>query len=249
MLYCAPAALLLKPSLWRDRPLPSSSGGSSYPFSSVPPGEVVVSSAFLWRPEPLGPGQHYCMVAQVSTPETPNPIPTDDQLPDFVKWVRENAGIAWRNVHMVKLDTARTVRLRFGNPDPRPRRFVISARWEDVPEGTTVGMVCADPGPDGPIRCLGTAGKDTAVTYLGTLPARFDGTLDVTITPPAGKPLPKEANVIVSFSVVPDGDAALAAYAEPAEVVGVPAAALTRAGGGETPDLTFLGNFRVVLTP
>ncbi len=209
-LYYAPSALLLRPSIWINNVIPNANGTSSARIVSAPRNTVAVGdSPFYWQPAPLPPGQgHYCLIAQVVTAADPNPIPSDSNLLDFARWVAEHPGIAWRNVSVVSSIPAPTFSEFVGIENPSEQAlFVVAARCVEIPDNTSVSLVCPTSGPVPPINYTGVVGpenqtaerpKTNVLATTSTLPEHFESKLQVTATVPNGVRPPVGAAITVS---------------------------------------------------
>jgi hypothetical protein len=235
-LYYAPSSLLLVPSVWQNNVIPNANGSSHANLGPSPANAVAVNdSPFYWQPPPLSPNQgHYCLISQVITTQDPNPIPSGDDLKDFAKWVADHPGIAWRNVTVVTSQPAPTFSgfQGFQNPQPNQGLFVVSATCIDIPDTTTISLVCPTTGPIPPVNYSGTVGpsnqtksnpKTNVLATTTTLPATFSSMIQLTATVPQGTPVPGTADITLSYYLATQPTDDVADIAIAPEAVGLSA--------------------------
>lgn len=220
-LYYAPSSLLLAPANWINNTIPNANGSNVARITSAPTQSVAVGdSPFYWQPTPLPPQLgHYCLISQVVTTQDPNPIPSGSNLVDFARWVADHPGIAWRNVAVVSNLPAPSFSGFQGieNTQQDPALFAIAATCTDIPDGTTVGLVCPMSGPIPPINLSATVGpanqtktnpKTNVIATTSTLPGSFKSVVQLTATLPSGVTPPPDADITVSnfIATTPQAD-------------------------------------------
>jgi hypothetical protein len=93
--YWSPPATLVTPSLWHRI--------GTVALPTIPVGDVLtVSSVINWPAAEIPGAGHYCFVAVAGNDR--DPAPTPDSLRDwdtFVRFVRANNNVAWRNFNVV----------------------------------------------------------------------------------------------------------------------------------------------------
>jgi hypothetical protein len=111
-LYYVPAQVINWPSEWAKNQLLTDqvdSQGQNLPYlalSAQTSGEIVVGQGvFQWIPQPPPPGSdHYCLISQITTASTPNPIlgqTTPMTYEDMATIVANDLGFGWRNVVLI----------------------------------------------------------------------------------------------------------------------------------------------------
>lgn len=183
-LYWVDSTILQDPSRWH--PLKTQDGNDHVTVSANNLGDIFVGSQpFIW--EPPQRGSHYCLVARIETDFFANPLPPGT-ISDIFKWIAAQPAVGWHNVDTTLLATAGTKELvlTYGNTDPQPNLFLISAVASNLPEGTTLRLRSKE----------GNVSFDTGeVTMTGPhqeahidvkLPGNYSGTLSVLMTTPVG---------------------------------------------------------------
>jgi hypothetical protein len=219
-LFYAPSSLLLVPSKWSNNRIQNSNGTNYANVTAAATNTVAVDdSPFHWQPPPLKPSEgHYCLISQVITSQDPDPIPTGDNLKDFARWVAEKPGIAWRNVTVVTTMPSPSYSSFTGieNPEATPRLFVVGATCTDIPDNTTVSMVCPTEGPKPPLSVSAVVGpaneisknpKTNVISVSSTLPGKFKSQVQLTANMPTGVKPPPDSEITISCYVAnPSGD-------------------------------------------
>jgi hypothetical protein len=111
-LYYVPAQVINWPSEWAGNQLLTdqvNSQGQNLPYLALnaqTTGQIVVGGGvFQWIPQPPPPGSdHYCLISQITTANTPNPIPgqsTPMTYEDMATIVANDLGFGWRNVVLI----------------------------------------------------------------------------------------------------------------------------------------------------
>lgn len=215
-LYYAPSSLLLTPANWINNRISNFNNTMVANLSASATNQVVVGDApFYWQPAPLAPNMgHYCLIAQVVTPHTPNPIPSGDNLENFALWVANHPGIAWRNVTVVTSmpSPSYTGFQGIQNPQSTSVLSTLTVRCVNIPDNTNVQLVCPVTGPQPPISINGTVGpanriqdpqfpndKINIFSAVALLPANFQAQVQLTINVPQGQTLPTNASATVSY--------------------------------------------------
>jgi hypothetical protein len=240
-LFYAASSLLLIPSRWENNLIPNANGTNYANVSAVPTNTVAVGdSPFHWQPQPLQPSEgHYCLISRVVTTQDPNPIPSGDNLLDFARWVAERPGIAWRNVSVVTTLPAPTFSSFTGieNPEETSRLFAVAAICTDIPDNTTVSLVCPTEGPKPPLSLSGVVGpsnevsknpKKNVISVSTTLPKLFKSQLQLTANLPSGtKPMP-DSEITISYFVATEASDDVADIAVDPGLVGLTPADVDR---------------------
>jgi serine protease len=138
--YWSPPATLVTPDLWTLV--------DSVTIPNVPDGDILtVSDAITWPSAAIPAEGHYCFVGLVGTTNEPPPDPAEFvDFDNFMRFIRENNNVTWRNFNVVNNDPAASggdpanfVALPFlapGAPDKaRPMRLEIVAK---LPRGARV---------------------------------------------------------------------------------------------------------------
>lgn len=217
-LYYAPSSLLLVPSKWSNNHIQNSNGTNFANVAAAATNTIAVCDApFHWQPPPLQPSEgHYCLVSQVITTQDPDPIPSGDNLRDFSRWVAEKPGIAWRNVSVVTSMPSPSFSSFTGieNPETTPGLFVVAATCTDIPDNTTLSMVCPTTGPKPPLAVSATVGpaneisnnpKTNVISVSSTLPATFKSQVQLTANLPTGVKPPPDSEITISYYLATRG--------------------------------------------
>lgn len=192
-LYYCPQNLFLFPSLWAKHQLSTSSGKPSVTVEAAASGDVIVTpEAFTYIPESQ---IHSCLVARVSTPTNPNPVPPDgtfttfDQLGQFIV---NNPNWGWRNVVLVEKDIptfTNTFEIDTTCLTPGTNgQFLIGISYNNLSVGSQLAFSAGTPIPSGPDQGKIIQMVQTAVTQpdgsLGTayltIPAGYKTTVQYT---------------------------------------------------------------------
>ncbi|MEQ8449438.1 MAG: hypothetical protein RIB97_07095 [Nitratireductor sp.] len=206
-LYWVKSSLLSQPSEWRNNKVPTATPGQNYSnVSASQANQIVVGeSAFQWSVPAPPTGYHYCLVSQVVTAANPNPIPDDfNSTGGFVGWVVDNPGIAWRNVSVLSNASPPSyqVTTAFQNLDDTEELYAFTVEARNLPQGTTVSLVCSETGPNPPINSSGTVTQQNP-WYLYTensLPAHFSSGLVTTVRLPSGQSWPPDATIDITYN-------------------------------------------------
>lgn len=194
-LYYLEASLALRPDKWRKNVIRSSNNFEFVRLPKVGPGKVsVADEPFAWIP-PAEPG-HYCLIAQVVTEKTPNPITDKTDIREFALWVANHPGIAWRNVLFVDMHkNDEEYAIRVVNPSADPLWVPLKGECIRMPDGTKVSMRIPAHGPMPPVNreiVVGPANlekpdpKTNIIDAQTTLPGNFMGTMHVRVEFPKG---------------------------------------------------------------
>ncbi|GAB1316934.1 Peptidase S8/S53 domain-containing protein [Madurella fahalii] len=136
--YWSEPATLVTPNLWHEI------GTVSMP--PIPTGDILTVSPRLEWPASAVPGTgHYCFVAVAGAAADPAPA-LPSTFPDFVKFVRENNNVAWRNFNVVSGPPQNTTAsgkafhkfpVNVPGAFDEPRRFALKA-VSSLPQGSKV---------------------------------------------------------------------------------------------------------------
>lgn len=141
-LYWAPGNLLVQPSVWKNQLIMNN---NTFPYASLDATsyEQVVpgDQPFTFAVED-SMGSHFCFVATVTTPRSPDPIPATDfpSWQGFVDWVAENPNVAWHNVDVVSTLPAQgyLASLEFENPDSTDQMYGFQCSYGNLPSGSVL---------------------------------------------------------------------------------------------------------------
>lgn len=97
--YWSRPATLVRPDLWTKI---NTSGPASVPVSST---SMTVLPKITWPSSQIPAPGHYCFVATIGCPADPDPVPDQMALTlvdfdDYVRLIRSNNNIAWRNFNV-----------------------------------------------------------------------------------------------------------------------------------------------------
>jgi hypothetical protein len=245
-LYWSLPSMLMTPSRWSPNMIANQNGTNHANLVAAATGVAVVGDApFLWSPE-NPPEDHFCLISQVVTQFQPDTIPADDALENFVEWVRDHPGVAWRNTTTVgvKPGTGLDLTVSFGNPESIALDYLLAVDCTGLPLGTTVTVSCPVSGPQPPINSTTTISQEPEQTILvpSQLPPSFNAVLVITVLPPAGTELPEKMTVIPRNMLQDPPQPALAAKAVAPAALGLDAAATDGT-------LLYLGDYVFVLVP
>jgi C1A family cysteine protease len=182
-LYYTPASLILWPNQWCNNKLSTSVPGRNYAnIAATTTSQITVGDVpFLWNPQPLPGGNHYCMISQVVTPTDPNPIPTSfSTMDDFVNYIYSHPNIGWRNVTMVNANDAPNIQVPVNFSFTDAVQMYITVDLENVPVGASVSLDAGTPGPTPLIqinKTRATATPSFVVGIMSNVPANYSSTL------------------------------------------------------------------------
>ena len=93
-LYYAFDNQLDDPDAWKENIIQTASGTDYIEVTATAAGAIAVTAEpFVWSPPALPAGQHYNLIARVSTVRNPNEIPTT--IASFTSYVANDGGIGW----------------------------------------------------------------------------------------------------------------------------------------------------------
>jgi hypothetical protein len=239
-LYYTSSSVLLTPAQWMNNIIKNASGQSAISIvdangnPSLAANAIGVgSSAFSFIAPPVPQGFHYCLIAQVVTSAHPNPIPSGSfaNTAAFIKWVVDNPGTSWRNVNIVPATLpAYQQGANFTNLDAAAEQYMFIVSGCYWPINTSVNIQCTAVGfnfnytqPFGAPPSTCTPSNQQNVTTIQTVPALFSGAVMITVTPPAGQPVPSNATLQFVFAkyTTSASDSILRKHAVPASSFGV----------------------------
>lgn len=144
-LYYCRSSLLMYPGQWKNNRIPTASNktcavGVAKEYGSL----AVPDEPFVWKPEELPFGEHYCLIGRIVTPDHPNPVPDIDKIDDFARFIAGNPGYAWRNVTIVKSDISDLTEIIYYQHGQQAGEiyFLVDAD-ENAPVGASFTLSCA----------------------------------------------------------------------------------------------------------
>ncbi|MBI2684668.1 MAG: hypothetical protein HYX27_00015 [Acidobacteria bacterium] len=214
-LFYAKSSLLMTPNQWTG--VQTAGGSSSVNFvnqsnnPNLNPNDIALGQqAFLLTNLPPVQGDHYCMVAIVTTPNNNPTIPTSfPSNAAFSVWVQNNPAIGWRNISVVPSgQVLYSSTLQFGNLNATDGSFlftITAPKGHNFAANTTVKIVSTD--TRCPINWQGTlpppdSNGNQIIAFENSIPAGFQGTLTATATSPSSQPFPPGAQLSVSFAQI-----------------------------------------------
>jgi hypothetical protein len=231
-LYYCPQNLFLFPSLWTSNQLKTSSGKDNVAVSAAKNGDVaVVGEPFTFLPTS---DVHSCLIARVTTPTNPNPLPNDGDFQDFNalgQYVMNHPNVGWRNVVLVSANIPTFTNYFTIDTTPMAPNsnglFLIGISYSNLTVGSQLAFSAGTPIPSGP-----DAGK--VIQLVQTAVTQSDGSLGTSyLTIPAGwktqvsfsywAQTPIRAGWKVQFYaiLVTDGTSPLFEHASPIHQLGV----------------------------
>ncbi|HBU99750.1 MAG TPA: hypothetical protein DEF21_17865 [Thalassospira lucentensis] len=184
-LYYTKATLLLLPETWQRNIIPPQDPEQTpFMIASENGQHLYAQNPFKWLPEEIGEGDHYCLIARVTTEEAPNPVPREKFANSgaFTDWIRNNPGMAWRNVTLVSgppsIEQAFT--FEFGNADPVEEKHQIQGISENFSPGTRIHFSCEAAGVNPPINTSHTIVDPENDTW--NIPVTLEGELTAPLT-------------------------------------------------------------------
>ncbi|MEO6700314.1 MAG: hypothetical protein ABI140_16550 [Jatrophihabitantaceae bacterium] len=139
-LYWAPGNLLVQPSQWRNNMIVNNNTFPYAALSATSTDQVVPGDQPFNFVASKDSGAHFCFVATVTTPHTPDPIPATDftSWDGFVDWVAQNPSVAWHNVDVVSSLPAQgyLASLAFENPDNADQMYAFQCTYSNLPAGS-----------------------------------------------------------------------------------------------------------------
>jgi hypothetical protein len=200
-LYWSKSSLVMTPTTWTGQGLQTAAEATTVPLTSIAGAGIAVGGVpFVWN-APTNEAYSYCLIATLSTTE--HPVSTT--LPHntwngFVSWVRNNPNVAWRNLHIVNnLPDPNYARLYVvQNTTSQDAVMAFSTALTNFPVGTEVTQVCA---PLNINKTSTTTSTNTTIVSSASVPTGFDGSLQVTVTLPAGGTWPSNGTVVTTSYV------------------------------------------------
>lgn len=233
-LYYCPQNLFLFPSLWKNQQLKTSSGKSTQTLSFAKTNDVaVVGEGFTYTPQT---DEHSCMIAQVSTPTNPNPLPADgtiQTMDQMASYIVNHPNMGWRNVRLVQRDVPTvintfeldTTSLAAGTM----ATCLFGVSYQNLTVGSQIAFSTGTPIPSGPDQGKLIQLTQTPVTMtsgsLGTsyltIPAGYKTTVSISYF--AQTPVLSNWNVrFYAIYIVQPSNALLADHATPIHEMGIP---------------------------
>jgi hypothetical protein len=230
-LYYSPARLLQWPNTvdkvegWATRPLRTGDHREYQEVAIAGKSRFVTPDAFEWVPKSL-PGDHYCLVARVSTDKYPNPIPEDlEKIDDFALYISKHPDLGWRNVDLLEPKDNAWVSTQEYNQGVQGAEMVISLFVTNGRKGDYLTAVSSVDGPNPPIdmRLNLVGSKDKEQVNLRTfVPDKYRTNIVVTYVAASGQPIPDNLGIVIDplrVGIRPDSE--LAPYAKPLRSLGI----------------------------
>lgn len=243
-LYYSPSNLLMAPGLWSQNALNTQNGAGFGNVTAAQTGAYAVGdSPFIWVPQPPPNNQHFCLVSRLVTTAHPNPIPTDVSTYDqFVSYIANNPGTAWRNVTFVGTppDWSKTWPMT-GLASQALLYFQVQCT--NVPIGSQIGFASGDPGANPPINLQPTTVSTNPNFSAGiwtTVDANWKGNITVNwFSNGHGNWGPNASIVLQSFYTPPGGAKnlhhSIAHHFKPSTYYGIHEEPASLAGSGPIP--------------
>lgn len=213
-LYYSRASLLLNPASWVNNII-YPAGSNVLMTATANDQRLLGSEPFVWMPPGIT-GDHYCLIAQVVTPDMPNPIPADfSKTGSFAAWVLNNPAIAWRNI-VVETNLTQpssTYSFLLQNIDTAAENYSVIGACVNYPKGTAISFACPAAGVTPPINVSLTvpqSGGSFQLPALAKLAPSLMAEMIVTIVPPVvnGQPvaIPTNAKLKIAFNRAKSGN-------------------------------------------
>lgn len=243
-LYYSPSNLLMAPGLWSTNVLNTQNGAGYGVVSIKNTGDFGVGDLpFVWVPSPPPNNTHYCMVARLVTDQHPNPIPTNvATFNDFVSYIANNPGTAWRNVAFVGTapDWSNVVPVTSLSADAQ---LYFQVQCTNVPIGSQVAFACPDPGTSPMINLQPTTistNPNFSAGMWATVPANWTGRITLNWFSKGKTSFGPGASITLKCFYSPPGgagalEASLVQHFRPAAYFGIQDQPPGRSGVGPTP--------------
>lgn len=178
---------------------------------TIPPNSVMVApEPAVWSPLQLPDAGHYCLIAQITWNGFAG-ITNTTTFPNVNAWwqyCKNNNTLAQRNIDVVKAqpNVVQEWNLDLLNPDPSPIFYSIFAACT-VPINSIVTLYCSSPDLNPPISTgpVNITVNNQNVTSASTIPANFQGTLQVIFQPPANSDDGVYTIVVTQYIATGDG--------------------------------------------
>jgi len=206
-LFYTPASLIMWPQQWVKNTIKTEQGADTVEFGNTTFGEIVTGSEpFSWDPPPLAnSGDHYCLISRVATTGHPDPVPTSfSTIQDFINWVANNPGVAWRNVVLVNPGGAPQIQVRVALTVTNAVDLYICLTGEGV-TGSSAACACGVEGPD-PVIAINRTEFTQEGEIIGmttSVPANFTGPLTVSWWNNGTKPADGSSVMVEAFYIPP----------------------------------------------
>ncbi|KMN36459.1 hypothetical protein VI26_06315 [Chromobacterium sp. LK1] len=194
-LYYCPQNLFLFPSLWSQNQLKTSSHQDYVQVVANDVNEVTVTpEPFTFLPTSE---THSCLIARVSTPNHPNPLPQDGEIgtmAQLANYIASHPNMGWRNVALVNKGipsytnyfTLDTTCLKPGTE----YLFLVGLSYKGLTPGSILAFSSGTPIPSGPDKGVVIQHPPTPVdqadgsfgTRYLTIPAGFKTSVSFTYT-------------------------------------------------------------------
>lgn len=220
--------------MWVKNQMKTSSGKTAVPLTFAGTNDIaVVGEPFTYTPISE---EHSCLIAQVVTPNNPNPLPADGTfgtMDQLAQYIVTHPDMGWRNVVLVdaaiptfintfSIDTTSLAAGTSGT-------FLIGMSYTNLTVGSQLAFSAGTPIPSGPDAGKVLALVQTAVTMtsgsLGTsyvtIPAGYQTTVSFSYFA-SGTVQPGWSVKFYALMIVPGSNAALAQHATPIHEMGIP---------------------------
>jgi len=195
-LYWSKTSLVMFPNTWKNQGIGLANGASSVSFNNLAPQAVGVGAQpFVWTP-PTYDSYGYCMIGQVITPEHPSDIPEGTLTwGTFVRWVRYNPNICWKNLHVVNnLPDPQYDRLHLiSNETTGPANMTFLTKLINFPVGTIIKQICTPLSINDSVK----TSPSQSFLYSGnpSVAPGFSASFEVQVILPAGGRWPSDGQV------------------------------------------------------
>lgn len=151
-------------------------------------GVLAAAEPFSWVPKEMPRVGHYCLISVITgegLPEVPKSFPS---INAWWQFCRDHNTVAQRNINIVDAKSDPVEKwLDIVNPDNAPQLYQFEAVC-NVPKGSKVSLFSPDGDINPPIdvrdrMISATNNEQTLYPHQGTLPANFDGSLQLTYVP------------------------------------------------------------------
>ena len=219
-LYYVQSSLVTNVDKWKQIKYENTKPGVS--ISAAAGKAAAGDDAFHWNAPNPDPGYHFCLIAQVVTPQHPDAIPKKiTNYAEYVKWVRDHPGVAMRNVQVVDKfpDPTQQWKMDLDNLETTERVFLINVQCDGCPVDGTIHIVCQAMDP--PVDQL-TKIKNKKEQFISATGKIKGGHSAVTIVTYNAKD-PKNPGIVIvtqAFTLTDPSELELYPYGKTAEYYG-----------------------------
>lgn len=187
----------------------------------------VATQPYIWVPENVGSGYHYCMIARVPSPGYPNTIPDTVQISDFASFIAQNGGIAWRNVSVQNASTLTLSNEKLDyDQGTQASKITFTLKCTNIPINSIVSFSGGAAGPTPPIYLPPTVVTSDTSFNTGIdsdVPANYSSKIYVNFQAPSGvTTLPEGAKFIIEASYPSNEGDPLYTMSKTAHELGMP---------------------------